>query len=671
MSLIDNLLKRFDDVSGLEDPAAWLFGNNEAKSGIVVDEEKAMRYSAVHGAVKVLAESVASLPLNVYKNLEPRGKEKVKDHHLYKILHSQPNNIQSSYNYREVKMAHLALWGNFYAEIERNNRGEPVALWPIKPSVVKPRLNETKDEILYDIKTKKGQATFSRLSIFHIPGLGFDGIKGKSVIGMAREAIGLGLVAEEFGATFFSEGAHPGGIIEYPGSLGDDAYNRYVKEMRQKYNGLGKSHKLMVLEEGLKYHQTSIPPEDAQFLQTRKYQVEEIARMYRIPPHMLADLDNATFSNIEEQNINFVVHTLRPWLVRIEQAYNMQLFSDDDEHFCEFVVDGLLRGDIETRYEAYATARQWGWLSANDIRALENMNPLPDGQGDVYLVPLNMISAKDLTELNPENRKSKELLELDRPADEYSASKRSYDLAKRSAAGRRRYSLNYKPVFKRKAQAAIDFEVEEVRKIIKESSGLTGLLTNLEKFYDEYEEVFSKEMRPVIFDFGRSIADLAASEVDLDEIDDLDSFLEDYLENLTNRYVHFSENQLSALAQEVVDESKHYEEVADAVDNRLAEWEEKRAEKVAEEQVFKENGAVSKYVYVAAGITRLIWVAMGKDPCPYCLALDGKVVGINSNFVSEGEEIEVEGEETFKSGGNKAHPPLHEKCQCGISPERG
>jgi len=627
-----------------------------------------MRYSAVHGAVKVLAESVASLPFNVYRNLDPRGKEKVKDHHLYKLLHDEPNNIQSSFNYREVKMAHLALWGNFYAEIERDNRGRPVALWPIKPSVVKPRMNATGDEILYDVQTESGQATFSRLSIFHIPGLGFDGIKGKSVIGMAREAIGLGLVAEEFGATFFSEGAHPGGIIEYPGELSEDAYNRYVKEMKQKYHGLGKSHKLMVLEEGLKYHQTSIPPEDAQFLQTRKYQVEEIARMYRIPPHMLADLDNATFSNIEEQNINFVVHTLRPWLVRIEQAYNMQLF-EDEEYFCEFVVDGLLRGDIEARYRAYSIARQWGWLSANDVRELENLNPLPGEQGDHYLIPMNMVSAKQFE--NTEPARQRDLLKLDKPAGQYQRNKKMYDLAKRSAAGRRRYSLNYLSIFRQRVQGAIKIEADNIRSILDKSNNMTGLIANLERFYDDFAETFKSKVRPVVFDFGHSIADLAAAEVDYDDLDDLDQFLDDYMNNLTDRYVHFSENQLVAVADDVTDEGGHYEEVAEAVDERVEEWEEKRAEKVAYEQVFKENGAVSKYVYAAAGISSLIWVAMGPDPCDFCLELDGKVVGINSSFVSDGEKIEVEGHEPMISNGSKSHPPLHEKCECGISPERG
>lgn len=392
---------RYLQISTLSSPSEWLkdsFGLGPTRSGVAVSEQTALRSSAVFACVRILSEAVASLPLPVYRRLSGGGKERDPTHPLYRVLHDQANDEMTAFTFRELLMSHLLLWGNAYAEIEWDGRGEVRALWPLRPDQTQLWRNTDTEKLEYHVILPDGQmAVLPYERVLHIVGMG-DGLVGYSPIRFAREAIGLSLATEEFGSRFFGDGAHPGGIVEYPDKLKDEAYDRYKKDMREAYGGLGKSHRLLILEQGLKYTQVGIPPEDAQFLETRKFQLNEIARIYRVPPHLIGDLEHATFSNIEHQSIEYVVHTLRPWLVRWEQAMRMKLFvteRDRSLYLAEFVVDGLLRGDIKSRYEAYAIGRQNGWLNADEIRELENMNPQPKGQGKIYLVNGNMIPIEE------------------------------------------------------------------------------------------------------------------------------------------------------------------------------------------------------------------------------------------------------------------------------------
>lgn len=385
--------KLLNQQSSLSEPSQWftsLLGGSSTYAGKKVTEESAMAYTAVYAAQKVIAETIASLPLPVYQRLEGGGKERAPNHYLYHILHDQANSEMTAFTFKELIQHHILSWGNGWAEIEYDRAGRVRGLWPLNPSHTWMERNQKNKKLEVYTILPDGQAVkLPRERVFHIPGLG-DGLVGKSPIRMHQETIGLGKAVEEFGARFFGDGANPGGIVEYPGRMSDEAYERFRKDIREKHSGLGKSHRLMVLEEGLKYHQTGIPPEEAQFLETRKFQLGEIARIYRVPPHMIGDLDRSTNNNIEQQSIEFVVHTIRPWLVRWEQAIKMQLIPlhQKKKYFAEFLVDGLLRGDIKSRYDAYAVGRQNGWLSSNDVRAMENQNPIPNG--DVYEVNGNM-----------------------------------------------------------------------------------------------------------------------------------------------------------------------------------------------------------------------------------------------------------------------------------------
>ena len=367
---------------------AFFFGSTS--SGKVVNEKTAIQTTAVYACVRVLAEAIASLPLHTYRHTED-GKEKAMDHPLYHLLHNEPNPEMTSFVFRETLMGHLLLWGNAYAQIIRDGRGNVTALYPSLPDKMTVDRTST-GELYYRYKKEGLDYPLRQEEVLHIPGLGFDGLMGYSPIAMAKNAIGMAIATEEYGARFFANGANPGGVLEHPGVVKDPA--RIRESWNAVYQGSANAHRVAVLEEGMKFQSIGIPPEQAQFLETRKFQLNEIARIFRVPPHMIGDLERSSFSNIEQQSLEFVMYTLDPWVVRWEQAIAKALLTESEkkEVFVKFNVNGLLRGDYQSRMAGYAVGRQNGWLSANDIRELEDMNRLPDGSGgDRYLVNGNMV----------------------------------------------------------------------------------------------------------------------------------------------------------------------------------------------------------------------------------------------------------------------------------------
>ena len=381
---------------------SFLFGRSSA--GQAVNERSAMQMSAVYACVRILAESIASLPLHFYQYNDAGGKEKALNHPLYVLLHDEPNPEMSAFSFRETLMTHLLLWGNAYAQVIRNGRGEVAALYPLMPD----RMTVDRDgcgRIFYeylradsDVRTlgKRSVVRLTSEEVFHIPGLGFDGLVGYSPIAMAKQAIGMGLACDEYGAAFFQNGAQPGGVLEHPGVVKDP--KRVRDSWNAIYQGSRNAHRIAVLEEGMSYKPISISLEQAQFLETRKFQIDEIARIFRVPPHMVGDLDRSSFSNIEQQSLEFVKYTLAPWISRWEQAIHRSLLRPSEKlrYFARFNVEGLLRGDYQSRMNGYAVARQNGWMSANDIRELESLDRIPaELGGDLYLINGNMTRLED------------------------------------------------------------------------------------------------------------------------------------------------------------------------------------------------------------------------------------------------------------------------------------
>ena len=401
-------------------------------SGKRVNERSAMQMTAVYSCVRILSEAIASLPLNVYRYNEDGGKEKAYDHPLFRLLHDEPNPEMTSFIFRETLMTHLLLWGNAYAQIIRNGKGEVIALYPLMPD----RMSVDRDEkghLYYrytkssdDAPTMEGSTVVLDPSdVLHVPGLGFDGLVGYSPIEMAKNAIGLAIAAEEYGSKFYANGASPSAVLEHPGTLKDPGKVR--DSWNAAFGGSSNSHKVAVLEEGLKYTPISISPNEAQFLETRKFQINEIARIFRVPPHMVGDLEKSSFSNIEQQSLEFVKYTLDPWVIRWEQALFRALLNEEEkkDYFFKLNVEGLLRGDYASRMNGYATARQNGWMSANDIRELEDLDRIPtELGGDLYLVNGNMMPLNDAgaayankeKEETDSDEETEEVLELEKPS---------------------------------------------------------------------------------------------------------------------------------------------------------------------------------------------------------------------------------------------------------------
>lgn len=381
---------------------SFLFGRTT--SGKPVNERTAMQTTAVYACVRILAEAVASLPLHVYEYQDDGGKKLVHDHPLYYLLHDEPNPEMTSFVFRETLMSHLLIWGNAYAQIIRDGAGRVLGLYPLLPDKMDVQRDD-RGNIYYVYSRNSdenpmfkeyGDIRLKAEDVLHIPGLGFDGLIGYFPIAMAKNAVGMTLACEEYGASFFANGANPGGVLEHPGVLKDPSKVR--ESWNSVYRGVNNAHKIAVLEEGMKYQQIGIPPEEAQFLETRKFQINEIARLYRIPPHMVGDLDKSSFSNIEQQSLEFVKYTLDPWVIRWEQSLQRSLLlpGEKGKYFIKLNVDGLLRGDYQSRMNGYAVGRQNGWFSANDIRDMENMNPIPDEQGgNLYLINGAMTKLED------------------------------------------------------------------------------------------------------------------------------------------------------------------------------------------------------------------------------------------------------------------------------------
>jgi len=389
---------------------AWLSGAKEE----ITSADAALQVGAVYSCVRVIAETVATLPCILYRRLEGGGKERATNHPLYPILHESPNPVQDSVQFFEMMTGHAVLRGNAYAYIEFGPAGTEII--PLNPDRMEVKVSADGRYKYYEYRNGAKPQVFKPEEILHIHGLSTDGYKGVSPINLAMKTVNVARKQELYADAMFQNKASPGGVLKHPGKLSEQAAKRLKEDFERKYSGTERSGATMLLEEGMEWQTIGLSNEQAQFIQGRKFSKSDIAMWFRMPPHKIGDLENATFSNIEHQALEFVTDTIRPWLVRWEKALLMKLFTADERknYAIEFLVDAILRGDTASRYAAYAVGRQWGWLNVDEIRERENMNPLPNGEGKVYLHPLNMVSSDEQTDTQetPE-------AEPDSPAREY------------------------------------------------------------------------------------------------------------------------------------------------------------------------------------------------------------------------------------------------------------
>lgn len=409
MEFFKKIFQKIKNLSLTEEkawsPLLWNLAGSQSLSGEVVNESTALTYSAVWCAVNLYAGSISTLPLQLLRK-EKNKTISAKNYQIYKVLHDEFNQYMTAENGRAVMMAHLLTWGNFYAEKVYNGFGEIVELWPITPNRV--RVEIQNGQLIYKIIVDNVEYIFTREKILHIPGLGFDGFQGYSVIALARKSLGLGMALDTFASLYFGNGTHPGAIVKHPGQLSAIGHSNLKQSLSEIYSGLGQSHKLMLLEEGMSIEKIGIPPEDSQFLESRQFQIPEVARWFNLPPHKLKDLSRSSFSNIESEQISFVTDSILPWLIRLEQNYSLQLLTPiqkKQEFFFRHNVDGLMRGNAKDRSEYYRTMFNIGAMSQNDIREKENWDSIEGG--DEYFIPLNMIPLSRLSEyLDRQNNKN-------------------------------------------------------------------------------------------------------------------------------------------------------------------------------------------------------------------------------------------------------------------------
>ncbi|MEV0586333.1 phage portal protein [Nonomuraea sp. NPDC050310] len=652
----------------------WFSGGSASSAGVWVSEETALHYAPYFAGVRVIAEDVASLPLITYERLA-RGKRRASEHPLYPLLHDQPNPYMTSVGLRETLQGHVITWGDGYAYIIRNNAGDVVELWPLRPDRMHPEFTPSdrpgKGKLMYryDDPVNGIKAMLHPDEVLHIKGLGGDGIRGYSVIGMARQSLGLGVAAEVFGARLFSNGARPGGVLKHPGRLSEGASKRLKDDWETMHRGLDQAHRVAILEEGLEWQALGIPPDDAQFLETRKFQVTEMARWLRLPPHKLADLERATFSNIEHQAIDYVTSALRIWLVRWEQAIGLRLLTDTERptYFAEHLVDALLRGDTKSRYEAYAIARNWGWASADDIRELENQNPLPDGRGEVYLVPLNMKPAPTPEEAaTPPPAPAPPAPEPDEDpdGDPDDGDPEEDPRRLRGARGieaRREIAAVYAARLLDVDRELAEMEQTKVGALVQalaDGGSMSTFLAELEELYEgEIRQATIDAWLPIFLEFAAAIAEDAAADVGA-EVPDLDTWVHAYVASHVGYRIASELGQLTGLAG--------LADAAAALAERLQAWVEGRPERIARWQAAQLPNAVAREVWKVAGVTSLKWLTFGSDDCPFCSALDGEVVGIDEAFAVAGSSLGLG--EQMKISRTVQHPPLHPGCDCQIQP---
>lgn len=639
----------------------------QTATGLHVNADNALTYSAVFACIRVLAETLASLPFVLYER-QDRGKRRARDHYLHDLLADAPNPEQTAYEFRLDLMGHLNLWGNAYAEIQTNNRGEVIALWPLRPDKVE-EITRVNGRLFYYYRKPDHTADWiAGERIWHLRTMGKDGTRGLSPIALHRQGIALGMATEKYGSAFFGNNARPDGVLTHPGKLSKGAAGRLRDSWEAAHRGLDNASRLAILEEGLAYTQISVPPEDAQYLETRTFQKREIATIYRVPAHMVNDLERATFSNIEHMGIEFLSYSMLPWLVNWEQGVKARLLmpSERPRYFAEFMTAALTRGDIETRYEAYSGAIQAGWLSRNDVRSLENLNPV-EGL-DEYLVPLNMIGIDE----PPEEPAARLLFGRDAAPLQLQASdgQRAEPLLETrqldAATHRQALATEFRPLFHDALSRTVRREVADVkrqaRKSLKRAGGLSELLLWLDDFYANHREFMARALTPTYTTYAAAIIRAVQGEIGNDgAVEEVNAFLASYADQYGHRYSQARRLELVGLIEGIEAE----EEYLPTIEDRLDTWDEEKPAQEARRETLRSGNAVALLAYAVLGVTIKRWVASG-DSCPYCLSLSGAKMSINGYFIPKGGSITAEGVEPLYIDINLGHPPAHDGCDCQI-----
>lgn len=631
--------------------------------GVKVNSKTALSIPAYFAAINKISKAVKQLPLEIYEKTD-EGRVKAVNHPLYDILHNKTNDLMTSATFQYVTTAHEVSWGNGRAYIHRDGKyGKILGLYPLKPWNTETVIEKGK----VITKTTIGGKVFTAepWQIIHTMGFTEDGLVGLSMFKLFSETIEHDKHLAKYGRLLFKNGLNLGGLFKHPKTMSKEAQKRFETSIKSK-QGIENSHKYLIIEEGMEYLPNMIKPEDAQAIESRRYSLLDFCRIFDIPPHKLGHLADATFSNVEHMNIDFVVDTLIPILRGREQEYNIKLLDKEErkKYVIEYNVKGLLRGDIATRGTFYQLMTQLGIMSADEVRALEGMNAQPKGQGKVYLAPLNYVNKLDLIDPPEDKEPLKESKRSVVDPSEVSTRARGY------VAERRKVSSRYKDKIGKAVQSVLNKELKEIRSYLEskefKSNDIEGWMRD---FYSDFEKEIRKKVTPVFSSFGADIADVAKREIDSKENLAIAKMVKGYVRSFAKSYSESSKGQIRSIINSLTsDEDITYseDEIRENIESRLSEWEEKRVGKLSRRNMTNGRNAFTLAAWQLGGIVKKTWVTNGKS-CPFCNSLNGTTVEITKHFLKPGDSI-GKGKQVMNITKTIGHAGCHDGCDCDMVP---
>lgn len=634
-----------------------LFGAVPGPTGVTVTPDKALGITAFWNGVRIISQTIAGLPFEVHERQE-RGRRLAREHPVYRLLHVRPNPYMTPYTFKEIRAAHVLTWGNSYAEIERDGAGRPIALWPLLPD--RTGVEVKNGEKVYWTIVNGTKVYLAADRVLHVPGLGFDGLRGYNVIKLFRDSLGLTLAANEYGAQFFGNSGRPSGVLEHPSKVDDNERRRIREEWNQLHSGLSRAQRTAVLWGGMKFQPLSVPPEEAQFLETRSLQIDEVARILNINPILLQKTEGATTwgTAIGHFLTAFGKFTIAPWLEREEDAVNWDLFSEEERgrFYAKYNMAALLRGDAKTQAEILEIERRNAIINADDWLELTDRNPLPNGLGQVYFMPLNMAPVDQMIERDPESLPAPQRM---------SPSRRSRQREERSLALRRRLREAHRAAFVDGGRRFTRPEVQALRRAIKRAMDhgdpVASLNDWINEYYPNHQRTVYRVMRPLVEALAAVVADAAFDEVAADP-HDVSEFAHAYTENLARREVATSISELRSMMDETA-----ADELDDVLLARADEWEETRPDSFASREIVRVASGAARWAWQTAGVAGFIWRA-NAEACPLCKELDGRRIPSKAYFLNDGDSV-GSGTDTLIVEGPIGGPPLHDGCQCDLVPD--
>jgi len=682
--------------SPLDDFWYKVFPNIDTASGVKVSESTMLESSAVFACINVISQDIGQLPAHLYKRIDEKGKERAVTHSLYNILRYSPCPEMTAMSFKETLQSHILTWGNAYANVDRDKQGRIKALWILSPSKMEIVRDGTRLLYIYTLPSGE-KRKLTKDEIFHIPGLSFNGITGYSPITLMRESLALSMAEQEYHARFFGNGAMATQIMTHPGHVSDKGKQNIRAGWDKMHKGLSNAHRMAILEEGVDIKQIGLTHADSQFLEGREFQINELARFFRMPLHKIQKMNDTSYNNIENMSLEYVTGTLMPWATKWEQAVHLFLLgrNEKSQYFVEFMFQQMLRGNAEARAKFYQSMWSTGSLSPDDIRAMENLNPIANGDGDQYFVPLNFIPIDKAGEaINPikdtganntiDNSDSND------DSDDSNDDTKSISYKElRSVKIRNRYRTAYIHLFNDVGDALVKKETSYIKRAIKKHGNTDKFIIDIEKFYDgEMRKFIQRRFGAVISTYHSTLAPEIYDELGIDSetdpIDGIETFTQSYIDKYYNRHVSSSLGQINYLlhpsdkksirtdlyeehrvdADDDVDEEDN--ELA-ALDTRMDEWNEKRGGKIAVAEIVRAEGAIVTYMTLSVERS-LIWQIQGKNTCEACQSLAGQIIQKDQWFVEQGDDVDNGDKNSIHVSYSRKHPPLHYGCDCMVLP---